>query len=200
MIALAFLALAFLCLYNQKGSTNPDILNDLDSVQEGPLLFQSTNSSNKSCVAIIVPYRNRALQLYQFLDFMPSFLERKNDLQFRIYIVNQTDDHPFNRGMLINVGFREAEKDFPWSCVIFHDVDLLPQNETNTYRCSKNPLMMASRIDKFSWKLPYEGLFGGVGMMTSKQYTQINGFSNMYWGWGAEDDDVYRRLRSHRFP
>ena len=33
--------------------------------------------------------------------------------------------------------FREAEKDFPWSCVIFHDVDLLPQNETNTYRCSK---------------------------------------------------------------
>merc|ERR550517_703454 len=36
--------------------------------------------------------------------------------------------------------------------------------------------------------------------MTSKQYTQINGFSNMYWGWGAEDDDVYRRLRSHRLP
>ena len=27
--------------------------------------------------------------------------------------------------------------DFPWACLIFHDVDLLPQNETNTYRCSK---------------------------------------------------------------
>ena len=29
--------------------------------------------------------------------------------------------------MLMNVGFKESLKDFPWSCVIVHDVDLLPE-------------------------------------------------------------------------
>ena len=32
---------------------------------------------------------------------------------------------------------REAQMERRWDCLIFHDVDLLPLNETNTYSCSK---------------------------------------------------------------
>ena len=40
--------------------------------------------------------------------------------------------------------------------------------------------------------------FGGVSILSSSDFIRINGFSNEYWGWGAEDDDLYRRLGLHQ--
>lgn len=45
----------------------------------------------------------------------------------------------------------------------------------------------------------YEFLIGGVLMMTPTMYKTLNGFSNMYWGWGGEDDDLSLRLIERRF-
>ena len=61
---------------------------------------------------------------------------RRQELHFRIYVLNQTDQNPFNRAMLFNVGFVEAMKDHNWTCVIFHDVDLIPEDDRNVYRSS----------------------------------------------------------------
>ena len=61
-------------------------------------------------------------------------LDRRQELHYRIYLVNQTDPNPFNRAMLFNVGFMEAMKDYNWTCVIFHDVDLIPEDDRNVYR------------------------------------------------------------------
>ena len=156
-------------------------------------------SSPESCqanfnVAIIVPYRDRSEQLVVFLRHLHPFL-RKQELHYRIYIVNQADKNKFNRAMLFNVGYTEAVKDFPWDCFIFHDVDLLPEDDRNLYNCPDNPRHMSVAVDKFKYKLPYKQIFGGVAAIRSDQFRRLNGFSNMFWGWGGEDDDMSKRIQ-----
>ena len=45
----------------------------------------------------------------------------------------------------------------------------------------------------FFFRLPYNELIGGVLSFREDHFQKVNGYSNMYWGWGAEDDDMYRR-------
>ena len=35
---------------------------------------------------------------------------------------------------------------------------------------------------------------GGVAALSSQQFRAINGFSNLYIGWGCEDEDFYVRI------
>ena len=125
---------------------------------------------------------------------MIPFLDQQPSLNYRIYVVNQTDELPFNRAKLLNVGFVESMVDFNWTCLIFHDIDLLPLNTTNNYTCSDRPLHMSARINIFDYKVPYAGIFGGVSALTPQHFTLVNGFSNLFWGWGGEDDDMAKRL------
>ena len=48
------------------------------------------------------------------------------------------------------------------------------------------------------FRLPYEGLFGGVSAMTTEHFVKVNGFSNLFWGWGGEDDDMASRIKYHK--
>ena len=46
--------------------------------------------------------------------------------------------------MLFNVGFTEAVEDFPsWNCFIFHDIDLIPEDDRNGYNCINSPKHMS---------------------------------------------------------
>ncbi|XP_048763122.1 beta-1,4-N-acetylgalactosaminyltransferase bre-4-like [Ostrea edulis] len=148
-------------------------------------------------VALLIPYRNRARHLRIFLNHMHAFLI-KQQLDYGIYIVEIDEDIPFNRGFLFNVGFKEASSDYSYDCFIFHDVDLLPQNDHNLYNCPDQPRHLSVAIDKFMYKLAYSTNFGGVSAMTKEQFTTVNGFSNFFFGWGGEDDDLYNRLVYHK--
>ena len=39
-------------------------------------------------------------------------------------------------------------------------------------------------------------MFGGVSMFNKEDFIKVNGFSNTFWGWGGEDDEI--RLRCDR--
>ena len=142
-------------------------------------------------------FRDRYEQLLVFLRHIHPFLA-KQQIHYRLYIINQADPNKFNRAMLMNVGFREALKDFNWDCFIFHDVDLLPEDDRNLYTCPDMPRHMSVAVDKFQYKLPYKSIFGGVAAIKRRQFKQLNGFSNMFWGWGGEDDDMSRRIHKEK--
>lgn len=75
-----------------------------------------------------------------------------------------------------------------------HDVDLLPLKLGNIYACTTRPRHMSSAIDTFRYNLPYVRLFGGAIAIHSEVFVQANGFSNLFQGWGGEDDDFYNRI------
>jgi hypothetical protein len=74
---------------------------------------------------------------------MHPFLQ-KQLLEYQIFVVEQSSGDLFNKGILMNGGFMEimelsnfktniqsvnfTEHIFPFDCVIFHDVDLLPES------------------------------------------------------------------------
>ncbi|CAG5033387.1 unnamed protein product [Parnassius apollo] len=162
--------------------------------------YAPPNCTARHKVAIIVPYRDRQQHLAIFLNHMHPFL-MKQQIEYGIFIVEQDGNSEFNRAKLMNVGFVESQKQKAggWQCFIFHDIDLLPLDQRNLYSCPRQPRHMSASIDKLNFRLPYEELFGGVSAMTLEQFTKVNGFSNKYWGWGGEDDDMSYRLKKMNY-
>ncbi|XP_076261092.1 beta1,4-N-acetylgalactosaminyltransferase A isoform X1 [Rhynchophorus ferrugineus] len=147
-------------------------------------------------VAVVVPFRCRGEHLLLFLQHMHPFL-KKQQLDYTIFVVEQDGDGPFNRAMLMNVGYKEALKQRDFDCFIFHDIDLLPEDDRNLYSCPEQPRHMSVAVDIFSYKLPYPAIFGGVSAISTDHFKLLNGFSNSFWGWGGEDDDMSNRIRYH---
>ncbi|XP_076602153.1 beta-1,4-galactosyltransferase 2 [Chaetodon auriga] len=144
-------------------------------------------------VAIIIPFRHRENHLKYWLHYLHPILRRQR-IDYGIYIINQLGEDTFNRAKLLNVGYTEALKDAEYDCFIFSDVDLIPMDDRNLYHCYDQPRHFAIAMDKFGFRLPYAGYFGGVSGLSKKQFLKINGFPNEYWGWGGEDDDIYNRI------
>lgn len=139
--------------------------------------YSPSRCAPKFSTAIIVVYRQREKQLKAFLIYIHNFL-RKQQIHYRIFVIEQYDQKPFNRAMLFNIGSIYASQlDFP--CLIFHDVDLMPMNLGNLYACTKRPRHMCSSLDKFRFNLPYHGLFGGVVSIETNLFQLVNGMSNM---------------------
>uniref|UniRef100_A0A0R3RJQ2 Beta-1,4-N-acetylgalactosaminyltransferase n=1 Tax=Elaeophora elaphi TaxID=1147741 RepID=A0A0R3RJQ2_9BILA len=165
-----------------------------------PHLEPGGHGKSKSClsrhrVAIIIPYRDREAHLRILLHNLHSLLT-KQQLDYAIFVVEQHENETFNRGKLMNVGYVEAIKLYDWQCFVFHDVDLLAEDDRNIYSCPDQPRHMSVAINKFQYKLPYGSLFGGICAMRTEQFVKVNGFSNSYWGWGGEDDDLSMRVTS----
>ncbi|KAJ8015554.1 hypothetical protein DPEC_G00027330 [Dallia pectoralis] len=173
----------------------------LDTVRsENPNLQNGGRFKPKDCVAlqkvaIIIPFRNRDEHLRFWLYYLHPILQRQQ-LDYGVYVINQDGDEVFNRAKLLNVGYAEALKEYDYDCFVFSDVDLIPMDDRNTYRCFSQPRHLSVSMDKFGFRLPYNQYFGGVSSMSKEQFLKINGFPNNYWGWGGEDDDIFNRLSS----
>lgn len=138
-------------------------------------------------LGVIVPYRNRKSHLSKFKKEISKYLNTNNIL-FELIIVEQIDDKPFNRGKLLNIGFVEAKK-LKCSYVVFHDVDMLPIDVDYSY--SDIPIHLATKF--IPNKQIFENYFGGVTIFPIELFEKINGYPNDFWGWGFEDDELFKR-------
>lgn len=151
------------------------------------------NCRARSKVALIVPYRDREEHLRLLLHNLHPFLIRQQ-LDYFILVVELAQPSNFNRGMLLNIGSVEALGLRDVECFVFHDVDLVPENDHNLYTCPDMPRHLSAAIDKFGYKLPYQNILGGVTAIRRDHLFKINGYSNLYFGWGGEDDDLASRV------
>jgi xylosylprotein 4-beta-galactosyltransferase len=141
-------------------------------------------------LAIIVPYRDRAEHLARFLPHMVTYFERdKLDraIAYSIDVVEQLGDARFNRGALLNAGVRIARREADYFC--FHDVDYLPIWADYSYVPRPTRLVWHG-LDPHT---DYASFFGAVVAFNRGDFERINGYSNDYWGWGYEDDDLRTR-------
>jgi hypothetical protein len=151
---------------------------------------------DKHKLGVIVPYRNRLTQLGVFKRHMSQYLTN-HKIDHNIFIVEQDGAKQFNRGMLLNVGFKYA---LNHNCdyVVFHDIDMLPMDVNYSY--SDKPLHLSTNfthVKNEKERDMFEEYFGGVTMFPVDDFKKINGYSNKYWAWGYEDDDLLLRCKEN---
>jgi hypothetical protein len=163
---------------------------------------------------IILPFKDRGGKYKNALDeFINPFIEYLNGnlIDYEILIVEQTggslknslpieydsilnnigvshDEEFFNLGRTINIGYdliKDRIKDD--DIFMFHPVDLMPVDVNYS----------VNKTTKFCYKehSPDGGYYKSIAFKCS-DFKEVNGFSNKYWGWGLEDDDLLVRLQS----
>ena len=55
---------------------------------------------------------------------------------------------------------------------------------------------MSVAVNKWKYRLQYLNYIGGVTTMSRKHFEKINGFANLFYGWGGEDDDLMHRTQT----
>uniref|UniRef100_A0A672QD58 Beta-1,4-galactosyltransferase 1-like n=1 Tax=Sinocyclocheilus grahami TaxID=75366 RepID=A0A672QD58_SINGR len=136
----------------------------LDLVRsENPVLqpggrFKPTECIAQQKVAIIIPFRHRDEHLKYWLYYLHPILQRQQ-LDYGIYVINQDGEDTFNRAKLLNIGYAEALKEYDYDCFVFSDVDLIPMDDRNFYKCYNQPRHLSVSMDKFGfryfWSLIY---------------------------------------------
>lgn len=131
---------------------------------------------------VVIPYRDRQTHLnctLARLRHLPVVVVRQDD-----------DEHPFNRGALLNIGYNKA-RDRGAQRVLLHDVDLLPDDTLLEMYSNPWPrpiVHFGARFSRYSNSKQY---FGGVHGFTAGSFP---GYPNHFWGWGGEDDALRNRV------
>lgn len=145
----------------------------------------------KHKLGICIPYRNRKEHLDKLIPHLTEHLN-KQGIDHKFYVGHQVDDELFNRGLMKNIAAHYAFND---GCdyIAWHDVDMLPHEECDYTYPSETPIHIATKLSKYNYGIGYDQYFGGVVLFTKEQVEKTNGYSNEYWDWGQEDDDLFWR-------
>ncbi|EEC01356.1 beta-1,4-galactosyltransferase, putative, partial [Ixodes scapularis] len=173
----------------QQAPSLEEIENNFTHVMPGGR-FKPKECLARHRVAILVPYRNREKQLNVFLHNMHQFLPRQQ-IDYGIFVIEQVG---FVTTLLF---FLLLHCVFPVStavCIVMCKSKIVFRAGSAYQRNGMSARVFCACASVF-FKLPYYGYFGGVSVLSKKHMEFVNGFSNLYWGWGGEDDDMFNRLQ-----
>lgn len=155
-------------------------------------------------VSIIIPTRGP-----NHLDrVFKNYEEVYPEMNKHFFIVEQADDDVFKKGPLYNIGVKHASSEY----IALADNDIVhfrPINWINGLNAVKKPVIGFTHItqvrfdgDKMIRDVPklHPWSFGGFVFLTREQYLEANGYSNLYAGWGYEDNDWASRIDYVRVP
>jgi hypothetical protein len=101
-------------------------------------------------IVIIVSYRDRAEHIYKLLAHLIPILKRQK-LDFRFVLAEQNGTALFNKGRLYNTAYQYSRQFSP-DCVVFHDVDVLPEDDRNSYSCTPLPSQLGGRVNTLNYE------------------------------------------------
>jgi hypothetical protein len=134
----------------------------------------------------IVPYRDRAEHLEFFKTYLPH-VDKGTD--YRVLVVQQCDQRPFNRGAMKNIGFIAVKQLYPSTykeiTLIFNDVDIMPYKEGVFYADT------APGVVKHNYG--YTTCLSASFAIKAGDFERTNGFPNL-WTWGLEDFILQERV------
>jgi len=138
---------------------------------------------------ILIPYRNREKHLLYFLQNTYPLIQ-KNIPNSKIVIIEQEEGKKFNKGQLLNIGFKEYINNTKY--FITHDVDIHPKKEIINEYNKKNDIYVIFSAHK--------ECLGGISKFSNNTIKSINGFPNNIYGWGIEDRALFYRSYIKKIP
>ena len=142
---------------------------------------------NDNKLIVIIPVRDREVQLKEYLNHMIPIFKDQN-IDYKIYIVEQSAKKDFNKAKINNVGFLESIKDG-------NNVERYLFNDVDNYPIDKNTIQYKTNLNEIHHFFGNEKWLGGFYTISKTIFKKINGYSNDYWGWGGEDDDILNRTK-----
>lgn len=147
---------------------------------------------------IIIPYRDNPIENREYHknffieNTVPLLKKCLNEVE--IIFVIQDEKGPFNRGALINAAFKEINGNSE-DIFITHDIDINPYIKTiNKYYKSNINYGCIQGIYTSAWDT-----LGGIIKFKERDFKILNGFNNLFWGWGGEDNDLQNRANFANF-
>jgi hypothetical protein len=71
-----------------------------------------------------------------------------------------------------------------------------PVTDDQQVRLTRGYFLTINAFIRYKYRYPYGTDFGGVTMMSSQNYSTVNGHTNVFWGWGREDSDIEHRIHT----
>ena len=140
---------------------------------------------------ILIPYRNREKHLDYFIKNTVPLIQ-ENLPNTKVVVIEQNDGELFNRGMVLNIGFKEYQNKTKY--FLTHDVDINP-----TIKCIKEHFI--KEVNKETVLGIYTSehdTLGGIIKINDPTIHKINGFPNDIWGWGNEDKALQNRAEYYK--
>ena len=142
------------------------------------------------------------------LDAIRNIKEVYADYTKEILVIEQADEKPFLRGQLFNIGVKLAKGPY----IALSDNDMFHLRKVDwidIYETFEKPLIGFKYISQLrlvngkpiitsTAECPTG--FGGFNFMKKSDFENFNGFSNLFVGWGFEDNTYALRFKYERVP